>query len=468
MTKVISAILLLLALNSYAQKFAIIENKGENAKYFDYNDPCSFIGVLRNNMFVIPDMVALNNFQGVYDERMLNELGVEKSSMLEFYIAPILSIYRPVSEDTLVIIKTNQSINAYLDSLKNDNDYEMLFSIDKNKLEKYWDSATEGGFVRIQINYFFDIRNISALLLEKKGIVTWVHFIKSMPNGKSFISLSLTKDQLMETECFVFWEKLDAITSEKIKSTYKGSLTDQVNSQDFIDWKMGSPMYLNEIDTVINFHHTGCSDIISSQSQNKPFSDFSNQHIYNSSSFFIENLEEIKYEQDFGPRLKIFRPISEDEYEIVKTQQTFEMYFDSLISDSDYEELLNFDRNEFKRWWEVTPTNEIVRQTKLTLTLWKDAPGSRVAVGYKVFDQGQYIRIMDLIFFSEIDSEIIPIFQISYPFDSDNVITDVLGNFQVDTKVCKSWNRLLDIKTRKIKYSSIQESLNLVNKSTQF
>lgn len=468
MTKVISAILLLLALNSYAQKFAIIENKGENAKYFDYNDPNSFIGVLRNNMSVIPDMVALNNFQGVYDERMLDELGIKKSSILEFYLAPKLSIYRPVSEDTLVVFKTNQSINAYLDSLKNDNDYEMLFSIDKNKLEKYWDSATEGGFVRIQTNYFFDIRNISALLIEEKDSVTWVHFIKSMPNAKSFISLSLTKAQLMETECFVFWQKLDALTSEKIKSIYKGSLANQVNSQDFIDWKMGGDMYLNEIDTVIDFHHTGCSDIVSSQSQNKPFWDFSNQHIFNSSSSFIKNLEEMKYEQDFGPRLKIFRPISEDEFEIVKTQQTFEMYFDSLISDNDYEELLNFDRNEFKKWWEVTPNNEIVRKSKLTLTLWKDAPGSRVAVGYKVFDQGQYTRILDLIIFSEIDGEIIPIFQVSYPFDSVNMIADVLGNFQFDTKVCKSWNRLLDIKTRKIKYSNIQESLNLVNKSTQF
>jgi uncharacterized protein (TIGR02145 family) len=64
-----------------AQKFAIIENKGDYAKHFDYSDHNSFVGVLMNNLSTIPDMVAENGLAGVYTEPMLTDyLKLEQKS----------------------------------------------------------------------------------------------------------------------------------------------------------------------------------------------------------------------------------------------------------------------------------------------------------------------------------------------------------------------------------------------------
>lgn len=60
MKKSVLFILLFSAFSLNAQTFALIENKGENAKYFDYQNPNSFVGVLVNNLGTIPSMVTAN------------------------------------------------------------------------------------------------------------------------------------------------------------------------------------------------------------------------------------------------------------------------------------------------------------------------------------------------------------------------------------------------------------------------
>jgi hypothetical protein len=59
-----------------------------------------------------------------------------------------LRIYRSVSEDTMDVIRTDQTLDKYLDSLKGDSDYEELLSIDREKLQTWWDMATVNGVVR--------------------------------------------------------------------------------------------------------------------------------------------------------------------------------------------------------------------------------------------------------------------------------------------------------------------------------
>lgn len=59
-----------------------------------------------------------------------------------------LRIYRSVSEDTMDVIRTTQTLDRYLDSLKGDADYEELFSIDKAKLQSWWDMSSVNGAVR--------------------------------------------------------------------------------------------------------------------------------------------------------------------------------------------------------------------------------------------------------------------------------------------------------------------------------
>ena len=112
MKKTIFILTTLLSTMVFSQKFAIIENKGDNAKYFNYKDPNSFVGVLMNNLVLIPEMAASTQFQGVYDEYTLESLSISKESMLTFEVADRFTIYNPTFEQTIDLIKTNQSLKG--------------------------------------------------------------------------------------------------------------------------------------------------------------------------------------------------------------------------------------------------------------------------------------------------------------------------------------------------------------------
>jgi hypothetical protein len=457
-------LLLFFSFVSFSQKFAVIENKGENAKYFDYNNPNSFVGVLMNNLSVIPSMVANNNFQGVYDELMLKEIGVEQSYMLEFDLAPKLRIYRPFSEDTLDIIKTNQSFESYLDSVKNDEDFEMLFNIDNTKLRNYWNKATENSPVRIRTTYYFDIRNLKAFLIEQKDSVKWIHFVKSMPNGKSFISLSLTESQLKESNCFLFWQFLSDEESEILKSKFKKY---QLESNILNDgWKKIESTFFNNLDDLIFLNEAGCSQNIAYGDVLYPFSDLFSEHFFKSSKKI--EIQEVKYVQNIGYPLVIYRPWKEDTMNIVKTRQSFENFIDSMSLDQENEELLGIDREKLKMWWDATKLNDPVRKDPESIVLWRDAINSRVAISYQLFEGETIPAIKDIVIFSNKDGELIPIQQCGDVIGYDNSVSAYLRSLKLNVSVSQNWMNLLNTKTKKSKFSSIQKSLNLINNTTQF
>jgi hypothetical protein len=61
------------------------------------------------------------------------------------------------------IIKTDQSLQEYLDSLRSDSDYEELFGIDQNKLQEWWNFASVNSLVRKDaISMFVPSNNIVA------------------------------------------------------------------------------------------------------------------------------------------------------------------------------------------------------------------------------------------------------------------------------------------------------------------
>jgi hypothetical protein len=83
-------------------------------------------------------------------------------------LGPKLRIYRPLSEDTMDIIKTDQSLQEYLDSLRSDSDYEELFGIDQNKLQEWWNFASVNSLVRKDaVSMFVPSNNIVAYHIKE-------------------------------------------------------------------------------------------------------------------------------------------------------------------------------------------------------------------------------------------------------------------------------------------------------------
>lgn len=83
-------------------------------------------------------------------------------------LGPKLRIYRPLSEDTMDVIKTDQTLTEYLDSLRSDSDYEELFGIDQNKLQEWWNFATVNSPVRKDaISMFVPSNNIVAYHIKE-------------------------------------------------------------------------------------------------------------------------------------------------------------------------------------------------------------------------------------------------------------------------------------------------------------
>lgn len=83
-------------------------------------------------------------------------------------LGPKLRIYRPISEDTMDIIKTDQTLQEYLDSLRSDSDYEELFGIDQNKLQEWWNFASVSSLVRKDaISMFVPSNNIVAYHIKE-------------------------------------------------------------------------------------------------------------------------------------------------------------------------------------------------------------------------------------------------------------------------------------------------------------
>ena len=83
-------------------------------------------------------------------------------------LGPKLRIYRPLSEDTMDVIKTDQTLTEYLDSLRSDSDYEELFGIDQTKLQEWWNFATVNSPVRKDaISMFVPSNNIVAYHIKE-------------------------------------------------------------------------------------------------------------------------------------------------------------------------------------------------------------------------------------------------------------------------------------------------------------
>ncbi len=112
------SLFLFYCLSLNAQKFALIENKGKNAQQFDIENPNSFLGILMNNIDLISSMVDQNGYRGVYENYMLEELGVSNSEMLSLTTSSTIRLWEPQTNEEVMVIKTQQSLGQFLDSVK--------------------------------------------------------------------------------------------------------------------------------------------------------------------------------------------------------------------------------------------------------------------------------------------------------------------------------------------------------------
>ena len=243
-------LLILLALHSdllTAQKFALIENKGENAAYFDYSNPNSFVGVLMNNIDYIPTLIDQNGYNGVYDAYMLAQMGIAPEEMLTTTTSTRLLMYDPQANEEAIVIKTTQSLNSFLDSVKEIPVYESLFQIEEQSLQQFWDNSCENCAVRIFSKFYFDVRNTDALLIEDRENERWIHLIGKLKDGRHLITLSLRAEQIKEEECFRFLHFIDPVNSKSLYEAYKKQANYQIQSEICREWKQGKSIYFSYI-----------------------------------------------------------------------------------------------------------------------------------------------------------------------------------------------------------------------------
>jgi hypothetical protein len=442
MKKSVLFILLFSVFSVNAQTFALIENKGENAKYFDYQNPNSFVGVLVNNLGTIPSMVTANKLQGVYDAKALSAIGVDSSTMLTFSLAQVV-------KDSIDTTHLTDSFQFFLDSV-------------------YW---------KLPISqfkqYYFDVRNLKAILIEETAGVKWVHLIKSLPNGNSMISLSLTAAQLKESDCLVFWQILSDEQSDKFKLLYMQEMMKEVNNESFISWKGGRDRRFSSLEDTYSLSDHPCHQEQGiTEYPRDVFSffrhDFDTTHTFKSTSTPILDIHEIKFTQNEGTLIYLYDHDVEDYQVVYKTNQSFERYIDSILLKPQYRSEIGINLAVFKSRWEATELNNLLVFEPETIILWKDAPKSKAAVAYLQTPNDASPKITDAITFVDQNAMMLPIVQFKDLNNPDNPVNTFLNAIKIDASIKQNWLIHLNVPTKKIGFSSIQSSLMLINKSSVF
>jgi hypothetical protein len=449
----------------FSQKFAVIENKGDNAKYFNYKDPNSFVGVLMNNLVLIPEMAASTQFQGVYDEYTLESLSISKESMLTFEVADRFTIYNPTFEQTIELIKTNQSLDVFLDSLKPILDYEELFLVDRNILQKYWDKSNIGSFLYKYQTYYFDIRNISAFLLEEKEKEVWIHFIKQNANGKNFISLSLKKDQLMESSCFNFWKFLTDEESKEFIATFKSEAFEQLNTKEFNLWSKGTNPLFYMMNEEIQFNVTSCWD-----SPEKIKLKDNVQSPFSMKDIDTKKIQKTIKTQELGTVVHLERFDFGDEVTLFREEGSLKDFLKRIEAEVDIE-LLFIIQPDLEKLWDATEIGAEVRKSTESLVVWKEIPNAKTAISYTIdtknrskFSTNVNSAVMYL------DENYQKIAYLDYNKESQSqqfpLTNSLLDKIEIDISNISDWNSLIYTKTMSNSYTEIQKALNLINNST--
>lgn len=478
-------ILILLVLNSdllTAQKFALIENKGDNTHYFDYSNPNSFVGVLMNNIDYIPTLIDQNGYRGVYDAYMLAQLGVATEEMLTTTTSTRLIMYDPQANEEAMVIKTTQSLNTFLDSVKNIPVYESLFQIEEQSLKQFWDNSCENCAVRIFSKFYFDIRNTNALLIEDRENERWIHLIGKLKDGRHMITLSLRAEQLKEEEeCFRFLYFIDPENSNSLFEAYKKQANYQIESAVSREWLQGKSIYFSAI--LDNF------DVINTPSCWNYSTSSGLQLMGITNSEKIGTLQQqigndtitstFELVQNRGDIFAIYDYLLEDTTYIIKTSLDFKTAYRSFMDNPDFVNSIYSDSTWLASWWASAQIGDTLRSLPQSLTFWKERNQYDAAFYYKISPDLNYVpkaNITDLVFYSSQANSREIFLSYNYQIAKDNeeyngaILTEIntaIQNQEAYLNPLLKWNKFLDTSTKKTPFLQVQKKLNLINNNPE-
>jgi hypothetical protein len=460
-----------------AQKFALLENKGENTHYFDYSNPNSFVGVLMNNIDYIPTLVDQNSYEGVYDDFMLMQLGVPTEQMLSLTTSKRILLYEPQTNEEIICIKTTQSLDAFLDSVKDIPIYQDLLLIEKERLQLYWNNSCENCALRSFSKFYFDIRNTDALLIEDRENERWIHLIGKLKDGRHMITLSLRAEQLKEEECFRFLHFIDPENSKSLYEAYKKQANYQIESAICRDWKQGKSIFfsalLNNFD-VINV--PACWNYITASGlQLMGVSD--SEKIGTLHQPIGKDTISTTFElvQQRGEIFFVYNYLSEDTTYIIKTPLDFKTAYRSFMDNPDFVDYIYSDSTWLASWWASAQIGDTLRALPQSLTFWKERNQNDAAFYYKIGTDLNNIPqafVTDLVFYSSQPNSKEIFLSYNYQTARDNeefngaILKEINMAIQKQEAFLNSllrWNNFLGTSTKKMAFPHLQKKLNLIN-----
>lgn len=480
-------LLILLALHSdllTAQKFALIENKGENAAYFDYSNPNSFVGVLMNNIDYIPTLIDQNGYRGVYDAYMLAQMGVAPEEMLTTTTSTRLLVYDPQANEEAIVIKTTQSLCTFLDSVKELPVYESLFQIEEQSLQQFWDNSCENCAVRIFSKFYFDIRNTDALLIEDRENERWIHLIGKLNDGRHLITLSLRAEQLKDNDCFRFLHFVNADAGAALHKELKKQALYQSESEICRAWLQGKSEYYyfsTVLTTFDQINEPYCWSSTTSSGVQLVGVTNSESIGHLQQTFEQDSLTtELQLEQQRGDLFYLYSIETEDTVYIVKTDTDFSTAYQTYTQYPDFTNYLYSDSTWLDSWWQTAHLGDTLRGMPQVVTYWKEGPPVQAAFYYKfgtdLFNVPK-AYVTDLLFYTIQDTQKKIFLSYNYQMarDYEEFSGAMLKTINQDIERLEkylnpeiTWNSVTEQPTKKMSLDRIQKNLQLIHPNLQY
>ena len=357
-----------------AQRFVVIEKNNASQSVFDYNDQLSLMGLLNNNIGLLKDHIRdsyensfYNNLDyGLKDGSEMKEYESILNDFEKFVVRKPLKIARISDpEDTIYIVKTNQTLQVFLDSvIAADPDYESLLAIDRNKLTRWWEAANDGMLVRILTEKQFCIKGIDLILIQinetDSSYFRIVHFCRSIKEGE--------KKQVVFS--IPMWELISMINDGN------GYYNEGFNTL----FKLSAPLSKELYDNFRKKQFDAYGDCANVSNFGEDFNDFASLP---EESKLMEQFDagplpiyekEYRCKEEIGEYLRLPRlSDAEDTLFLARTNQTIQEFLDSaIVADPDYEIFLVVDRDQLNSWWEQTKINDLVRKDIQEIIYWRD------------------------------------------------------------------------------------------------
>ena len=356
-----------------AQRFVVIEKNNTSQSVFDYTDQFSLMGLLNNNIGILKDHIIdsyeysfRNNLDyGLKDESELTEYESILNEFEKFAVRKTLKIARMSDpEDTLFIIRTDQTLQVFLDSvLAVDPDFESLLAIDRNKLTRWWEAANLYNFVKVRTEKQFCIKGIDLILIQinetDSSDSRIVHFCRSIKEGeKKHIVFSIPMDELLSiiNRGDGYYNGFNTLV--KLSSPLSKEFYDNFRKKQFDAYRdCANVSYFGE--DLYDFASLPEESKLMEQFDAGPLPIFE---------------KEYRCQEQIGEVLKF--PRLSDYYDsiiVVRTDQTLQVFLDSAIAaDPDNETFLAIDRDQLNSWWEQTKINDLVRKDRKEIIYWRD------------------------------------------------------------------------------------------------